>query len=126
LYVAVRDGRYLKQPGEDLASIVDGIIGFKGRVHLSLAPPLTGDFADAEAMAERLDHTVVGGMRIFPTHVTAARSLGLTCPDSPHKPIARVTRAFEGRLAGCPEAERPYLLGGYGNLINNRRALGLG
>jgi hypothetical protein len=37
-----------------------------------------------------------------------------------------VTRAFEGRLAGCPEAERPYLLGGYGNLINNRRALGLG
>ncbi len=124
LYVAEREGRYLKQPGEDLASMVDGIIGFKGRVHLHVAPPLTGDFADPEAMAAALDRVVVGNLRVYPTHVAAARRLGMSCEDSAEEEIPRVMRAFESRLARCPEAEMPYLLGGYGNLIRNRRTLG--
>ena len=126
LFVAKRDGRYVKQPGEDLASIVDGIVGFKGRVHLHLAPPLAGDFADADALAEALDRIIVGNMRVYPTHVTAARRLGETCDDSDWPAVPRVMRAFESRLRTCPEAETPYLLGGYGNVIRHRRDLGVG
>lgn len=123
LFVAEREGRYVKRPGEDLASIVDGITGFKGRVHLHVAPPLEGDFADPEAMAAALDRIVVGNMRVFPTHVAAARRMGLTCADSADEPMPRVMRAFENRYESCPEAERPYWLGGYGNLITNRHDL---
>lgn len=125
LYVAEHDGRYVKGPGEDLASMVDGITGYKARVHFHVASPLTGDFADPEAMADALDHVIVGGMRVFPTHVTAARRMGVDCPDSRVDELPRALRALDARLEACPEAERPYLLRGYGNLVNNRVTLGL-
>ncbi len=123
LYVARQRGRYVKHPGEDLESIVDGIIGYKGRVHLQLAPPLAGEFADPDAMAAALDRIIVGGLRVFPTHVAAARRMGIDCADSAYPPLARVSRVFEARLAACPAAERPDLLGGYGNVIRNRQQL---
>lgn len=125
LAVAGRDGRYVKQDGEDLASIVDGILGNKGRVHLQVGAPLSGGFDDPDAMAAALDRVIVGGMRVYPTHVEAARRLGIECPDSPEPRVARTMRIFQQRIEGCPEAERPFLLGGYGNLIRHRVELGL-
>jgi 1-acyl-sn-glycerol-3-phosphate acyltransferase len=125
LYRLERDGSYVKQPGEDLASMVDGITGYKGRVHLRVAPPLSGSFADPEAMAEQLDRVIVGGMRVFPTHTEAARRLGMACREPDVAALPRVMRAFEARVEACPAEERPLLLGGYGNLIRNRRTLGL-
>ncbi|HEX7037695.1 MAG TPA: 1-acyl-sn-glycerol-3-phosphate acyltransferase [Pseudomonadales bacterium] len=125
LYRIARDGHYRKEPGEDLASMVDGIVGYKARVHFRLAPPLEGDFPDPDAMAAALDRIIVGGMRVYPTHVEAARRLGIPCADSAEPPLPRAMRAFEARIEACPEPERPYLLGGYGNLLRNRQALGL-
>jgi glycerol-3-phosphate O-acyltransferase len=125
LYVAEHLGAYAKQPGEDLASMVDGIIGYKARVHLHLAAPLEVKFASPEAMADALDHIIVGGMRMFPTHVEAARQMEVRCPDSDVVPLPRAMRAFAARLRACPAEERPYLLAGYGNLIRNRQVLGL-
>lgn len=125
LYVAENAGHYVKQPGEDLASMVDGIIGYKARVHLHVAPPLEGRFADPEAMAGALDRIIVKGMRVFPTHVEAARRMGVSCRDSTLAPLSRAMRTFEARLDACPEQERRYLLSGYGNLVRNRQTLGL-
>jgi len=122
---AERHGAYVKRAGEDLASMVDGITGYKGRVHFHVAPPLKAELADPEGMAATLDRIIVGGMRIFPTHVEAARRMGVKCADSEVEVLPRAMRAFEARLEACPEAERPYLLAGYGNLIRNRRTLGL-
>jgi len=76
-------------------------------------------------MADALDRIVVDNMRVYPTHVAAARRMGLTCADSVHEPLARVMRAFDSRYEACPQAERAYWLGGYGNLIENRRMLGV-
>lgn len=126
LYRAEHCGGYRKQPGEDLASMVDGIVGYKGRVHLSLGTPLSGDFADAAALAAALDRVVVGGLRAYPTHVAAARQLGIACVDSPFEVLPRVMRDYQARVDACPEPERPYLLAGYGNVLRNRQALGLG
>lgn len=124
-HLVERDGRYVKQPGEDLASIVDGIIGYKGRVHVQVGPPLSDRYADPDAMALALDRIIVAGVRVYPTHVEAARRLGLVCADSDIPRLVRVTRAFEERVQDCPAQERDHLLGGYGNLIRNRRDLGL-
>lgn len=125
LYVAEHEGRYVKHPGEDLASMVDGITGYKARVHFHVSPPLEGELADPEALADTLDHVIVGRMRVFPTHVEAARRMGVSCSDSPLPVLPRAMRAFEARLEACPPEERPYLLGGYGNLLRNRQTLGI-
>lgn len=125
LYRAEHCGGYRKAPGEDLASMVDGIAGYKGRVHLGVGAPMRGDFAEPAALAQALDRVIVGGMRVYPTHVAAARRLGFACRDSEHAPLSRVMREFQDRIDACPAEELPYLLGGYGNLIRNRQALQL-
>lgn len=128
LCVTARDGRYRKSPGEDLASLVEGITGYKGRVHLCIGQPLAGSFADPDEMAAAVDRAIVGGMRVYPTHVLAIRRAGgadAVCRDSALAPLPRVMRAFESRIAACPAEELPYLLDGYGNLLRNRRDLGV-
>ncbi|MEZ5560680.1 MAG: 1-acyl-sn-glycerol-3-phosphate acyltransferase [Pseudomonadales bacterium] len=119
-------GEYHKAAGEDLDSMVDGIIGYKGRVHFSLGAPLAGEYADADALARALDVAIVGGMRIFPTNRDAAGRLGMRCDAQVPEPLARVMNLYEGHLQSCPPEEQPYLLAGYGNLIRNRRELGIG
>ncbi|MBO4268411.1 MAG: acyltransferase [Bacteroidaceae bacterium] len=75
---ASRDGQpYVKKPGEDLNSILTGIMQPKGRVHIEICEPLTADdlnaipadYADSRfrhAVAEILDKRICGGYRLFP------------------------------------------------------------
>lgn len=42
-YLKSLHGSYTKDPGEDLASIVTGITQYKGKVHMSLCPPVTAE-----------------------------------------------------------------------------------
>jgi 1-acyl-sn-glycerol-3-phosphate acyltransferase len=128
VYMKTHVGRYVKAPGEDLASLVEGITGYKGRVHVRVGQPLQNGFADSDEMAAAVDRAIVGGMRVYPTHVLGARRASgsdAICRDSDLPPLPRVMRAFESRLAACPAAELPFLLDGYGNLLRNRRDLGL-
>jgi len=127
LFVRERSGAYVKPPDEDLRSMVDGITGYKGRVHLCFGAPLGGDFADADALAVALDRAIVGGLRVFPTHVEAADRLGLAVdrtnlPALP-APLPRVTALFRGRIDTCPRDELPFLLRAYANLLRNREEL---
>lgn len=125
LAVLAREGAYRKAPGEDLSSMVAGMTGFKGRVHVHYGAPLEGRYETSEAMAEALDRAIVGGLKVFPTQAEAARELGFApVPDTPDW-LAEVRDAFDGRLARCPDDERPFLLSGYGNVIRNRAELGL-
>ncbi|MDR2691743.1 MAG: 1-acyl-sn-glycerol-3-phosphate acyltransferase [Dysgonamonadaceae bacterium] len=41
LYLLQKQGKYVKQPGEDLHSILTGIMQAKGAVHISIGTPLT-------------------------------------------------------------------------------------
>jgi len=127
LCAKARFGRYVKPEGEDLQSMVDGIIGYKGRVHLVFGQRLTGDFEDADGVAAALDKAIVGGMQVFPTHVEAAERLGLrefqAGPVAVPSPLPRVTALFRGRVETCPADELPYLLLSYANLLRNREEL---
>ncbi len=120
LFVTDRDGRYAKPPDEDLRSIVEGMTGFKGRVHLHFAPPLQGTYADAEAVAGAIDQAIVTRLRVFPTQLQAARELGVAAQCEAPEPLPEVQAQFARRLAACPAEERPYLLAGYANLLKNR------
>ena len=125
LAVIEREGRYEKAENEDLASIIEGMTGFKGRVHVHYSAPLRGQFDSAEALATALDKAIVGGLKVYPTQAEAARTLGLENVPDPGPWLPDVKAAFDARLAECPERERPFLLAGYGNLVRNRNELGI-
>lgn len=125
LAVTKRDGEYQKAPDEDLMSIVRGMTGYKGRVHLHFSEPMTGNYANAEDLALAIDKKIVGGLRVFPTQAWAARELGLEPVPETAEWIPQVKESFETRLRDCPADERSELLNAYGNLIRNRHELAL-
>jgi len=129
LKIRADQGGYEKSPVEDVDSMIMGILGAKGRAHLSFGVPLVAADVvgfEPEQVAMQLDRTIVGGMRVFPTHVAAAAALGdpVTQPAAV-PPVPAIMAAYEAQVAACPEPERQHLLLQYANLLRNRSALAL-
>jgi 1-acyl-sn-glycerol-3-phosphate acyltransferase len=128
LFLTEHDGSYVKPDDEDLKSIVTGIVGYKGRVHVAFGTPLRGPFEDAEAVARAIDAQLIPNLKIFPTHREATRLLGDASgpfedeSDSPGGPNGTALAAFRTRVAATPEAHRPYLLQQYAGVLSNQRA----
>lgn len=126
LFLTEQDGSYAKPDDEDLTSIVTGIMGYKGRVHLTFGTPLRGAFEDAEAVARAIDAQLIPNLKIFPTHREAARLLGDPSgadePDGPNGPNGPALAAFRARIAETTEAHRPFLLRQYASVLSNQRA----
>ncbi len=121
LCIREAEGKYDKPEGEDLISIVEGMLGFKGRVHLHFGAPAAGPFDSAEGLAEAIDQEIVAGLKVFPTHVAAAQRLGLPELPASAPENAEVDDAFAQQIAACPDAQRPYLFQQYANLIRNKQ-----
>lgn len=73
-----RNGAYQKAPDEDLKSVVTGIIGHKGNVHMEIGRPLTPRElvpSDGEELtvhvAHVLDKRIRDGYRLMPTNYAA-------------------------------------------------------
>ena len=79
----------------------------------------------AEELATQVDRAIVGGLKVYPTQAEAAQLLGLEGVPQAGSWLPEVKQAFQEHVADCPEAERPYLLASYGNLIRNRNELGI-
>ena len=124
LYLRDLHGKYDKQEGEDLASLVEGMLGFKGRVHVHFGGRVAGGFESAEPLAAEVDRRIVGGLRVFPTHLQAARRLGLQGLPPPGASHARADAAFDAQLRDCPPPHLDFLLNQYANLVRNKQAFG--
>jgi hypothetical protein len=119
-------GQYKKSEEEDLQSMILGLVGDKGRVHLHFSQPLRGSFDSVEEFAAAIDEQILGGMRIFPTHIAAARALGDPVDRDADVPeLIKVMACFKAQLDACPADEREYLLLQYANLLRNRKDLGI-
>lgn len=96
-------GKYIKRPGEDMKSIITGIIQDKGRVHISFCKPITVDELEEcdklekndkfRKLAEIIDDRILGGYRIWPSNEAAAAMVNGSTPDD-----ADAYRWFEGYL----------------------------
>lgn len=130
-------GMFEKTTDADLASIVAGMRGYKGRVHLDFAAPLHGCFESAEEIATAIDRAIVGGLKVYPANVLARDCLlasreqveGVTDTAWPTRPVhtepdkAKPLAYFNDRIKGAADAHRPYLLLQYANLIRNQAEL---
>ena len=106
-----------------------GIVGFKGRVHLSVTEPIEKTLVGLDALCSQIDRQIVSGLKIYPTHSEAAfrlslsdksfEGLGSSVMNQPDDAL----RAMLADLDACPQEEQPFFLLQYANLIKNGRDL---
>ncbi|WP_426416406.1 1-acyl-sn-glycerol-3-phosphate acyltransferase [Aestuariirhabdus sp. LZHN29] len=131
LYETEAHGSYTKQENEDDRSIVTGIVGFKGRVHLAFGEPLGDGFEDARQVAAAVDRHIWQSYRLFPINYLAFKYLQAEYDD-----IEPVTfgagelgsdadgKEFEERLRLCPVDHRHRWLQMYAAPVVNRLRMG--
>lgn len=139
LYLSRGGRKYVKQPGEDLHSILTGILQQKGHVHMSFGRPLDDALPDAvearhtnafyRTVADEIDQQIHRNYRLFDNNFIAhdLRSGKSTYADR-YTPEARA--AFESRLQqmlqeidGDPDILTDIFLGIYANPVENGAAL---
>ena len=109
-----QSGSYDKGEFEDIDSIVAGIVGFKGRVHVSLGKPLSGDYDSPEELALAIDQAIHSQYRLFPSNLLAAgQADGVTAEER---------QRFEARLALMPSELRETVRAMYAKPVENRAA----
>ncbi|MCC5451694.1 1-acyl-sn-glycerol-3-phosphate acyltransferase [Rheinheimera sp. UJ51] len=89
-------GSYQKTEFEDIDSIIKGIVGFKGRVHVAFAKPLTEVPTDPDALARLIDQQIWQNYRLYPVNYLAA---GLTHPSVDEK----LVELWQQRLQTVPQ-----------------------
>jgi hypothetical protein len=129
LYIRATTGSYVKTPGEDDVSIAMGITGYKGRVHVNFAPPITELFEDTKQLATEMDRQILGGYRLFPVHYLAYAQWSdadpaLDVPKAedlfPAEELARAKEEWQNRLEGAQVEHRPYLVQQYATPVRNQ------
>ena len=130
---ARQNGPYVKQPGEDLHSILTGIRQPKGHVHFHLAPPLTAeDYAPfarcseseaLKAVAALIDRRIAEHYRIMPTTYLAHDLLHAERRYA-DRYTDEVQALFEARMATLDTPDlRSLFLHLYARPLLRRRAL---
>lgn len=100
------EGRYQKSEFEDIESIVKGITGYKGRVHVHFGQCLQSGFETPEQLAAMIDAEIYQGYHLYPANRIAA---GQTDVDSKSLDI------FNQRIAAVPAQAREQVLKMYAN-----------
>jgi len=129
LYIRATTGTYTKAPGEDDVSIAKGITGYKGRVHVNFAAPITELFEDTKQLAVEMDRQILGGYRLFPVHYLAYAQWSDADPQLqvpaaaelfPAEELAKAQEEWQRRLDACPAEHRPYLVLQYATPVRNQ------
>ena len=114
-------GSYEKAEDEDLNSMIEGLLGYKGRVHLEFGQIDRHKVDSLEKLRTALDQAIVGGLRVFETNKFAdnflkgeVNSMSFDCE-----------KQFKEQMNECSRLEQEYLLKQYANVCVNKRELGL-
>ena len=117
-------GHYTKAPDEDFTSVVTGIVGHKGRVHLNIGAPLTpaelqpADGEDIfEHVASVLDSRIQHGYKLMPSNFAAYDLFnGVTRFRRRYSPA--IVRQLQERQSQLPDDDsRRLLLQAYANPV---------
>lgn len=132
-----RTGSYEKRPSEDIESIVRGVSGQKGRVHVAFGSPLEPQGLERpEDVSQAVDRQILSLMRFYPVHYAAAlklvehgvidalpESLQRAMPEDTE--LRRAHRFLDERLDPQPPALHPWMLGIYANALLRYHSLPL-
>lgn len=139
LYMS-RTEKYIKKPGEDLTSIITGIVQPKGQVHFSIGRPLGHDelmqFNDCTStdyhrqVAKLLDRRIIAAYRLTPNNYIAHDLLYAQSRYKHHYTaqqeadfIAHLQQLHRYDYVDEPEVLRNILLGIYANPVTSHERL---
>ncbi|MDO8909171.1 MAG: 1-acyl-sn-glycerol-3-phosphate acyltransferase [Pseudohongiella sp.] len=137
LYQKKELGSYQKDEQSDITSIVTGMVGFKGHVHVAFGQELKLDTQDDDDIASLIDQQVIHNYRMQQTNLMALQALRKQDPDyvpeldadgekllSAFVPDADLQAKFDQRLEALDVNVRLYVLRMYANPVISRYALG--
>lgn len=113
LYEKATHGRYEKGEFEDIESIIQGIVGYKGRVHVAFGDVIQGAFETPEALAQEIDRQIHANYHVYPINRLAAGQESAEIAQA-------VRRQLSEKLHQLPEGARDYLVASYANPVNNQ------
>jgi len=96
------EGSYQKGEFEDIDSIIKGIVGYKGRVHVAFGKPLTTVPAEPEQLAAVIDQQIWQQYRLFPVNYLAAGQQHVSVDEA-------VVELWQQRLQTLPTGAAPML-----------------
>ncbi|MCQ2604147.1 MAG: 1-acyl-sn-glycerol-3-phosphate acyltransferase [Spirochaetia bacterium] len=116
---AARDESYVKRSSEDKISIVLGIKGKKGRVHVSYGQPLCREsWKNAREVAEAIDQFVLTNYKLWPCNYLSYDMVNETDKYSSHY-TAKYKKDFLKRFRRLPENVRKVALQMYAKPVEN-------
>ena len=131
LYETEQNGSYAKFDGEDMFSIVKGIEGQKGHVHIAFGKPLSDEYSNAAEVVAEVDRQIHENYQLQPSNILAWEKLH-SDSDSiaetdlkallPEANLENSREAFEQRLASIDKKYHKHLLTMYANPVKNRHA----
>lgn len=110
-------GSYVKQDGEDLKSITQGLIGQKGQVHIEFCKPIKGDFADSKAIAAAIDNEIISHYKLYDSNLVAHATLNKQQTDS------SVLEQLNQRMESLTAEQKHWLLTMYANPVSAKQTL---
>lgn len=119
-----RTGSYSKRPGEDMESIVRGITGQKGHVHVAYGQPLGDGLETAQDVASAVDQQILSLLRFFPVNHAAAsklatRNQAAALPADAATPepeeLQHAHQWLDKKLRELPAEQHSWFLGVYAN-----------
>jgi 1-acyl-sn-glycerol-3-phosphate acyltransferase len=124
-------GSYVKDENTDVRSILTGMIGKKGAVHVSFGTRLhVSGQVTSEDVADMIDQQIVTMYRLHAVNYLALQQLQPDFMDFSTLPalcqvsageIVRKRAEFDARLQALPESLRPYVLQMYANPVLRHR-----
>lgn len=117
LYAKAEQGAYEKREFEDVESIVQGIVGQKGRVHVAFGQPVQGDFETADQLAEAIDKQIYANYHLFPSNLAAA---GDTAAAQQSADNGKALQLFEQHMAQIPAELKALVLAMYAQPVFNK------
>jgi 1-acyl-sn-glycerol-3-phosphate acyltransferase len=114
LYQKSEHGTYQKTDQSDIHSIVTGMVGFKGHVHVSFGTEITLTSDDAEEAAALVDSQIIQNYLLQSTNHLALQALQRGSLPTGNDESAR---RFESRIAEADPAIRSWLLQMYANPV---------
>lgn len=113
LYVKENEGDYKKTNLEDINSIVNGITGYKGHIHVKVGAPITDGFSTPEELSSIIDDYIHHNYHLFPSNYISVGKLD-GIPESDIK-------KFNERIQNIPENERDLFKSYYANPVFNSK-----
>lgn len=107
-------GTYEKDTHEDLNSITQGLLGYKGRIHIEFGDALHGEFEDSKAIAAEIDRQIISNYRLYDSNIAAKARLTKTEITSECEEHSMLETLSE-RMHDLTEAQQKWLLTMYAN-----------